>query len=374
MSRLGNKINAGYVKTQMEQAVYLKEIIEYTGDVAILDTCAGTGEILNFLAKNPTIKDSSSVALAGADIQSNINVVTYGVEIDKGRGAVAEQTLDHVVVAPIESMTISNEQMGLIYLNPPYDLTLSNSMGHTERKELVELERSLRYLMPGGVLIYVIPHYRFSDTRIARILSTYFNKVTVARFTDENYHEFKQCLFIGHKKRSAYKEFSEELYNVFLRLVDEDFVLKKLPTLATVAERAKTEENRTWKVPTGNTKIKTFSTRLINKSIIAGALKESAGLDTFVGQTKPRTLDISGKQPPLPPSSGQIALLLASGGINGLMAADDPNLVHILRGQEVVSKITTEEKTETGTVTKIKTKREVGIKIITPQGVVKKLM
>lgn len=372
MSRIGNKIKAGFMPTQLEQAAYLKDIIEYTGDVAILDTCAGTGEVLNYLAQ-PSVSEQNNLE-AGAETPTNVKVVTYGVEIDKGRGEIAQQMLDHVVVAPIESMTISNEQMGLLFLNPPYDLTLADSFGKTERKELIELERSLRYLMPGGVLIYIIPHYRFSDNRIARILSTYFNKVTVARFTDENYHEFKQCVFIGHKKRSAYKEFHEGLYDVFLKMENEQFVLDKLPTLETIAERAKTEEDRTWKVPAGNTKIKTFSTRLINKSIIADALKESAGLDTFVGQTKPRTLDISGKQPPLPPSSGQIALLLSSGGINGLMAADDPNLVHILRGQEVVSKITTEEKTETGTVIKIKTKREIGIKIITPKGVVKKLM
>lgn len=372
MSRIGNKINAGYVASQLPQLKLLKEVIEYTGDVALLDTCAGTGSALKELAESPLVEDVDLYSDNEGTLK--FNIVTYGVEIDKGRGAIAEQTLDNVVVAPIESMTISNEQMGLILLNPPYDLTLKDSMGKTERKELIELERSLRYLMPGGVLIYIIPHYRFSDTRIARILSTYFNKVTVARFTDENYSEYKQCVFIGHKKRSAYKEFNEGLYDVFLKLEDEQFVLDKLPTLETIAERAKTDEDRKWKVPAGNTKIKTFSTRLINKSVIAGALKKSDALDTFVGQTKPRTLDISGKQPPLPPSAGQIALLLASGGINGLMAPDDPNLVHILRGQEVVSKITTEEKTETGIVTRIKTKREIGIKIITPNGVVKRLM
>ncbi|MFJ7890372.1 DUF6094 domain-containing protein [Lysinibacillus xylanilyticus] len=337
----------------------------------MLDPCCGTGEVLRFLAEQPVTE-----SLNGETSENSSPIIaTYGVEIDKGRGATATENLDKVVVAPIESMMISNEQFGLVFLNPPYDYMLKNNSGESERKELVELERALRYLMPGGVLVYIIPHYRYSDPRIARILSTYFNNVMIARFTDENYHEFKQCVFIGYKKRGAYKEFNEDLFfNIFTKLESEDFTHSRVPTLEMIAERAKEEEGRTWKVPAGNTKIKTFSTRLINKSVISAALKESTGLEHFIGQTKPRSLDISGKRPPLPPSSGQIALLLASGGINGLMAAEDPELVHILRGQEVVSNITTEEHTESGTVTKIKTKREVSIKVITPQGIVKKLM
>jgi len=56
------------------------------------------------------------------------------------------------------------------------------------------------------------------------------------------------------------------------------------------------------------------------------------------------------------------------------VATDDPNLVHILRGQEVVSKVTSEEITETGTIFRIKKKREISIKTINPREVVKKLM
>lgn len=55
------------------------------------------------------------------------------------------------------------------------------------------------------------------------------------------------------------------------------------------------------------------------------------------------------------------------------MVADDPSLVHILREQEIVSKVTSEKITETGTILRIKMKREVSIKIINPQGVVKNL-
>lgn len=55
------------------------------------------------------------------------------------------------------------------------------------------------------------------------------------------------------------------------------------------------------------------------------------------------------------------------------MAADDPNLVHILREQEIVSKVTSEKITETGTILRIKMKREVSIKTINRQGVVKNL-
>ena len=359
MSRIGNKINSGYVATQLPQAKYMRELLVWQGDCNIIDTCCGTGEILNYFAEGNAIYNDK------------VNVVTYGVEIDKYRGEIAEETLNEVIVAPIESCIISNDAFDFAYLNPPYDFALANREGKAERKEYLELERVLRYLAPGGVLIYVIPHYRYADEKIARMLATNFNKVSVARFTDENYSDYKQVMFIGHKKKSTYKEFNEKLYNAFINFANEDYIFK-LPTLADLAERAANDVSKRWTVPAANKGIKTFQTRLINKSKIGKAFSENQSIERFVNAQKPLTVDLDGKEPPLPLASGQIALLLASGGINGVMGKGD--MMHAVRGQETVSTIITEEHYETGTAVTSRTKREIAVKVILPSGEIKKLM
>lgn len=222
--------------------------------------------------------------------------------------------------------------------------------------------------MPGGVLIYVIPHYRFSDKKIARLLATNFNDISMARFTDENYHEFKQCVFIGRKKRGAFKEFNPQLFEAFLMLESEENVLKHLPDLQMLLDKEKC-----WSVPSGKTDIPTFYTRLEDKSVFIDAIRESKGFQAFKERSKPRNMVID-KQPIMPLAQGQIALLLASGAINGLVSVDNPNGLHVVRGMEVVSKVVSTEETEDTTITKTRTKREISVKIITPQGVVKKLM
>ena len=118
--------------------------------------------------------------------------------------------------------------------------------------------------------------------------------------------------------------------------------------------------------------MKLFQTRLINKSKIGKAFSDNQSIERFVNAQKPLTVELDGKEPPLPLASGQIALLLASGGINGLMGKDDT--CHLLRGQEKILTIITEEQYETGTAVTSRTKREVAIKIILPSGEIKKLM
>lgn len=349
MSRIGNKLKAGYYPTQEVQGAYMRQLLNYTGDCAVLDTCCGEGAILRQLTEN-----------------ADCTVATYGVEIDKGRAARAIEILDYAIQAPIESMVISHEAFSMVYLNPPYDFTMRDENDEVERKEYIELQRATRFLMPAGVMIYVIPHYRYADKRIARFLSTHFSEISLARFTDENYHEHKQVMFIGKKKRGQFKQFSEELFNAFLLLENEEFVLNRLPDLSQLVKKGKR-----WTVPSGRTEIKTFYTRLENKNSFVEAIRESKGFQSFIERTRPKTLEL--KNPIMPLAQGQLALLLASGAINGLVSPNNSKKAHVVQGMEIVSKVTTEEETENSLITKIRTKREISVKIITKNGVVKKL-
>jgi hypothetical protein len=63
-----------------------------------------------------------------------------------------------------------SDALSLLYRNPPYDFETGQT--NNQRLELVFLERTYRWLMPRGVLVFVIPQPQLQPC--ARILSEHF--------------------------------------------------------------------------------------------------------------------------------------------------------------------------------------------------------
>ncbi|WP_374717767.1 DUF6094 domain-containing protein [Neobacillus sp.] len=356
MSHVGNKIRAGFFATPELQGEYLTKLLKVEGNGVWLDPTCGEGKILHQLSAS--FKDC--------------RISTYGVELDKARAEKAQKLLHHCINAPIESMVIQNDAVSLLYLNPPYDYTIKGMDDESaERKEWTELFRNTRYLKEKGLLIYVIPSYRYADKRIARFLSTHFYNIGIMRFSDEDYDDFRQCIFIGNKKSGKHKEFNQKLYDFLLQMKSDEFVMQKVTPINKFVVAG-----HQWTVPAGIEELKTFYTKLANKEDFLEGIRNSKGLQAFMNRSKPRKLEIGGN-PILPLNSGQLALLLASGAVNGEIG--DGDNYHLIQGLELVKKIPTEEKKvndngATTTITKIRTKREVSVKLISPNGLIRKLV
>ena len=263
---------------------------------------------------------------------------------------------------------ISNDVFGMVFLNPPYDNTMAGiGDDGTERKEYIELLRGTRYVRPGGVLVYIIPSYRFADSKIARHLATNFEHVAIARFTDEEaaYDDFSQCIFIGTKKKTKQKMTSQKLLDFSTQMDSPEFIMQKVAPIDRFI--GKTE----WVVPQAPLNIPTFYTRLESKESFIKAIKENKGFEAFKERTKPKTFSLEGQQPIMNISQGQMALLLASGMVNGMIGSGDD--LHCLQGLEIVTTEHGKEEHETGIMHISRTKRSVSIKALTPQGDVIKL-
>ncbi|UAL49871.1 DUF6094 domain-containing protein (plasmid) [Sutcliffiella horikoshii] len=354
MSNIGNKIRAGFFATPTRQGNYLKQLLHFSGECSIFDPTCGEGEILKQLGEN-----------------SEYTVKTYGVELDKRRAAKAEELIDYCTQAPIESMVISNDAFSMVYCNPPYDFAMKGyDDDEADRKEYLELVRNTKYLAPEGILVYVIPSYRFADKKISRFLSTHFDKAGILRFTDEDYEDFKQCLFIGIKKKEKFKEYNQKVNSFLQNMESEEFVLKSVTPLDVAIGK------RTWTIPSGPTEIRTFYSKIENKVNFVEAIKNNKGFQAFKERTKPKKLEIGGN-PIINIAQGQMALLLASGAVNGLIGTGDK--LHAVQGLEIVKKVKTEdtqyhESGSTTKMTKIRTVREVSVKAITPSGLIKKFV
>lgn len=358
MSHLGNKLRSGFFAFPERQGEYLKQLLEQEGEKATwLDPTCGEGKILSQLANHFQSEEHQ--------------IETYGVELDKARHDLAAEVLHHTVNAPIESMVIQNESFSLVFLNPPYDWSMKGIGDYNaQRKEFIELQRNTRYLKPRGIMIFVIPSYRFADKQISRFLATHFEQSAIMKFTEQDYHDFRQCVFIGVKKADKVKITDQKIMEFLLNMDDEEFIKDYVsPIDHFIGEIV-------WKIPEHKESIKTFYTRLESKKNYYEGILKNSGFEAFKNRAKPRSLELGG-DPVLPINQGQMALLLSSGAINGLLGKEGK--LHLVQGMEIVDK-EVEEETMTHdsgskTVKRVeKTKRSVSVKILTPRGLVKKLV
>jgi hypothetical protein len=121
----------------------------------------------------------------------------YGSEIDAYRVEQARSLGIEVLQADALEARCPIEVLSLLYLDPPYDFEIGAT--NNQRLELVFLERTYRWLKPGGVPVLVIPppHLRVC----ARILSEHFTDLSMYRLTDPESVQYKQLAVLGVRRR-----------------------------------------------------------------------------------------------------------------------------------------------------------------------------
>jgi len=210
-------------------------------------------------------------------------------------------------------------------LNPPY-LSVISEGGQNTRSEKRFLVDSMCHLMYGGLLIYIIPHYRMT-TDICRILCDNFADLTVWRFFGDEYKRFKQVAVMGiRQKRVEEPEKARELAETVL-------LPEKLPELVDLPE------NR-YRLPSTLKKVEIFKGAEFNVHELAEQLKRSKSFSKLFEKSK---LDNLNKRPLLPLNIGQIGLVGGSGLINGLVECETP---HIIKGRIVKAIRTSEDVSE----------------------------
>ena len=173
VGRLMNNIKLGYYPTDPDNISLILRGIHFPEGVTtnLFDPCCGCGKALRQLA------------------QGN-NCYAYGVELDESRAEEAQTRLHRVGFGSFFHSRISHEAFHLLFLNPPY-LSVINESGGRSRHEKRFLIESIPTLMYGGLLIYVIPYYRLTPD-ICRVLVDNFDDLSVWRFTDSEFKQFKQ--------------------------------------------------------------------------------------------------------------------------------------------------------------------------------------
>ena len=285
LGRLMNRVRMGYYPTDPEHVQMIKRAVAFPEEtVNLIDPCCGEG-------------------LALAALAAGENAVTYGVELDETR---AEEAQNHLKRVGFGSFFHSRISQG-----PPY-----LSVG-SRRMEKAFLADSMRLLVDGGLLIYIIPYYRATPD-VCRVLCENFENLRVFRFTGKEFDRFKQAVFLGTRKPQTEPKKAQRLSEFML-------LPESLPPLSELPERA-------YPLPAAAKPVEVFKGEKFNVAELAVQLKSSKSIDRLFEN---RTLDNRSRRPLLPLNLSQIGLVGASGLMNGLVECDTP---HVIKGRVVKEK------------------------------------
>ncbi len=337
--RLAGRIKMAFYPTPLSVLERIKTFIVCPENHPInaLDPCCGEG-------------------LAVKNLFEGFNCTTYGIELDGHRAAEAKGNLDQVLLCSYTEARISNGCFSVLFLNPPYDEeTLNDGITtSSERKEKIFLKDTIRYLQPGGLLIYIIPQSRL-DPSIAKILSYRFEQFNIYRFHGEEYHAFKQIIVFGVKKSKPGIDENNRMALTKLR----DSELPEIPFL----------HEPCYSLPQAGT-VTRFRSTVIN----IDELEHEAPASPLWTRLKELARgDVMRKErPPLPRHQGHIALMLATGCLDGVVG--EGNDRHVVKGR--VHKVVTkhQEQNEKGYEEREVDRYQVSVKILTVDGKIRVLV
>lgn len=337
IGRLMNRVRMGYYPTDPDNIDLILRGIQFPEGKTtnVFDPCCGCGKALRQIADGH-------------------NCFAYGVELDEYRAEEAQTRLHRVGVGSYFYSRISHEAFHLMFLNPPY-LSVVSEGGNRTRSKKRFLVESIRNLMMGGVLIFVVPYYRLTAD-LCKILADNYEGLSVWRFTDREFARFKQVAVIGvRKRRSEDPEAAEHLEKLSCNP-------QAIPVVTEI------EEGR-YAVPSASKKVEVFKGERFNEKELERQLSHSDSLKRLMNARS--ELDRSEKRPLLPLSIGQIGLVGGSGLINGLIQCDTP---HIIKGRIVkVRRMEREEKfsdrgMHMGAEVKEVISNKMVFNVLTPQG------
>ena len=305
--RLAGIAKGGYYPTPKRCVELLSELISvYTPDrsmkqetLRIIDPCCGPGDACETLASKLSMKTKASVH-------------TYGVELEDGRSRAAQEQMNFALSSDIFQTTIANNAFHLLFLNPPYDFDQES-----RRVEHAFLLHCTRYLVEGGMLVFVVPRHRLAVS--AKYLAANYNRLVCRRFPDPEYEDFDQVMLLG-RRRDKPEQVPE--YEEKIRRWSEG-PLEAMNTLEDPPGNIPTEERAPIYVPTGERTDLLFNIRSVNP---ARAAEEAQRSGLWTNQAIRESLwptENRKTQPLMPLRQGHMTMLVVAGFLDNLTLEAD---------------------------------------------------
>src|SRR5712664_4891940 len=209
--RLAGRERLGFYPLPIPEAERIRRFLAFPDkQCCALDPCVGDGA-------------------AFAEIASDKNVLRYGVELDAGRAEQARTKGMEVIHGNCFDVQCPVESFSLIYLNPPYDFEIGEEK--SQRMEKLFVEHVHRWLIRGGILLFVVPAKRIADC--AALLARDFRDTRVYRLTETESVRYKQVVLLGVRRTRQERDrlSDSEVIQAQLWLGSLETKLEELPPL-----------------------------------------------------------------------------------------------------------------------------------------------
>jgi len=287
--RLAGQARGGYYPLPPEMIPIIASRLEPPppGHVfTIIDPCAGEGEAIAQLG-----------SLLNCPAPS-----TYAIELADDRAEKVKANLPGAkILAPCSffGSRITYGSFSLAYCNPPFD----DEIGGGQRVELTFCQRAAHLVRTHGVLCLVAPEDVVNRYEFARFFDTWFTNISIRPFPEE-FRNYKEVVVLGMKRSKPEESNLWRWEDVFKKSGKGMEVYPLAPCIPP----------------------KDFKQTELTTSQIEEALKSSP-LNRYLESPPETPLP----EPPLPLSNGHIALLLASGTLDGIVRPPH-DLPHVVRG------------------------------------------
>ena len=304
--RLAGIAKGGYYPTPQRCVELLSELISVQTTehgatqetLRIIDPCCGPGDACEKLAARLSTKTKAGI-------------LTYGVELEEERSRRAREQMDFALSSDIFQTVIANNAFHLLFLNPPYDFDQES-----KRVEHAFLLHCTRYLVDGGILVFVVPRHRLAVS--AKYLASNYNPLACRRFPDPEYDDFDQVMLLG--RRRAGSEYIPE-YEERIRHWSEG-PLEEMKTLED-PPGDKPNDRTPILAPTGERTQLLFTIRSVDP---ARAAEEAQRSGLWTSQAIRESLwpaENRKAQPLMPLRQGHMAMLVAAGFLDNLTLEAD---------------------------------------------------
>ena len=292
MARLAAKARCNYYPLPDREAELIRSCLMFPDQpFSALDPCAGEGRAM-------------------AVITGSSKAIRYGIELDSYRADAAARVLDHVIQGDALSAHARVESFGLAYCNPPFDAEFGES--GNQRFEVLFLSHFARWLVPGGVLIYVLPAQQLAGC--AQVLASHFRDTEVFRLESAECVLYEQIVVfaIARSRRERDRVRDSEISFWRNRLASTARQYEMLPLLS--------ERRVELRVPpTGPAEV---SYTGLPFDTIEDLLPTSPAYRQVAQLLDPQPISIT-TQPLTPLHKGHIGLLSTAGLLNGRFGSGD---------------------------------------------------
>ena len=292
MSRLAAKIRCNYYPLPDREADLIRSCMVFPDQkLSALDPCAGEGRAM-------------------AMITASSKAVRYGIELDSYRAEAAAKVLDHVIQGDALNAHSRVESFGLIYANPPFDDEFGES--GNRRFEVLFLSHFARWLVPGGVLVYVLPAPQLAGC--AQILASHFRNVQVFRFGSPECVRYKQIVVfaVARSRRERDRTRDADISYCRNQLIAQGRQYEMLPLLAAGATELRVP-------PSGPAELSYAGLPL---DAIEDLLPASPAYRQIAQILDPQPVALN-TRPLIPLHKGHIGLLSTAGLLNGIFGSGD---------------------------------------------------